>query len=162
MQENTPLLAAKILGDYARHFEMSDWHYTRNLGDLKSINYDNRGDGFWHRLGSAFGYLRGENDTLMQWMQEGKVTWRNRWFMAKFVLLRKEKHLPDGVLDNGGIITFWEETGEYINLVQPSVGAMLSDFLLEDPDNPHAQKISKEILRIIEDNNSRIYERKTD
>jgi hypothetical protein len=63
-------------------------------------------------------------------------------------LLRREANTPDGILDSGNIITFWEETGEYLNLMQPTVGTLIADFILEDPTNPHAIKINKEITRL--------------
>ena len=61
-----------------------------------------------------------------------------------------------GVLDSGNIITFWEETGEYLNLMQPTVGTLVADFIIEDPTNPHAIKINKELTRLLKNYVKRI------
>lgn len=78
-------------------------------------------------------------------------TWQERLrsrFTMPFYLLKRDNNLPDGVLDGGNIITNWEETGEYLNLMQPTVGTLIADFILEDPTNPHAIKINKELTRL--------------
>jgi hypothetical protein len=156
MDESNPLWAAKVLGEYANHFEISDWNYTRNLGSLESINYSGRRDSLWKRIKASLEYLRGDND-FINIMSGGKApSLKDRWSMAKIALTYQDRNLPDGLLDNGAIITFWEETGEYLQLVQPSVGALLAEFLIDEPNNPHAQKISKEILRILEDYKKRV------
>jgi hypothetical protein len=158
MQKNTPFLAAKILGEYANHFEIEDWKYTRNLGNLRKIDYDNESNSLLSRVKTAISYLRGDVDNVMYFLDNNPPSWSKRWGMAKFALTYHDRHLPDGSLDKGSILTFWEETGEYIQLVQPSVGALLAEFLLDEPDNPHAKKISAEILRIIEDYEARLKE----
>lgn len=160
MDRSNPLWAAKVLGEYANHFEISDWNYTRNLGSLKSIEYNDKNNSLRNRLKRAISYLRGEDDYLMAMIQDRPVTWRDRWRMAVFSINFKEKNLPDGRLDNGAILTFWEETGEYLQLVQPSVGNLLAEFLLDQPENPHAQKISKEIVRILDAYEERVNKEK--
>jgi hypothetical protein len=71
-------------------------------------------------------------------------------------LLKRDNNEPDGVLDDGNIITFWEETGEYLNMIQPTVGTLVADFILENPTNPHAIKINKELDRLRKNYNKRI------
>ena len=69
-------------------------------------------------------------------------------FSMPFFLLKRDQNLPDGVLDGGNIITFWSETGYYLSLMQPTVGEMLADFLKEEPENPHAIRMTEEITRL--------------
>lgn len=79
-----------------------------------------------------------------------KTFWKRlRWrLLYARMTLKTEKSFPDGGLQDGSILTQWEEDGEYIQLVQPSVGVLVANFLLEDPDNPHAVLIAAEISRI--------------
>ena len=65
-----------------------------------------------------------------------------------FYAIRRYSNVPDAYLGNGAIITEWVEDGEYIELVQPSVGALIADFLEAEPENEHAKKIAAEIERI--------------
>ena len=127
--------------DYATHFSQSDWNYTRDLGKLHSIRYDLEHETLRGRVKRACGYLFSRQ---AEWEKELPVP---RWRMAKHVM-RRDRNLPDGVLDNGGILVYWEENGEYIQKVQPSVGELVARFLLEDPGNPHAVRIAAELERI--------------
>jgi hypothetical protein len=77
------------------------------------------------------------------------MSFKERIFMF-FYCLKRDKNLPDGSLDEGSIITFWGETGEYLQFVQPSVGDLLVKFLRDQPENPHAIKITEELDRIYE------------
>jgi hypothetical protein len=65
-----------------------------------------------------------------------------------FHAIRRHSNAPDAHLGEGSIITEWVEDGQYIELVQPSVGALLADFLEAEPENEHAKKIAAEIERI--------------
>jgi hypothetical protein len=56
----------------------------------------------------------------------------------------KDTNLPDGQVS--GIITHWEEDGEYIAMFCPYVGREVLKFLRADPDNPHAQAIISAML----------------
>lgn len=128
---------AEDLRAYATHFAPRDWDYTRNLGGLRAIRYVDRHDTLRRRLRSAWGVLTDAPD----WTS--KPHWQVAWAM-----LAREKHLPDGELDNGNIITHWEETGEYLQFVQPSVGALIADWLAAEPESPHAQRVAGEMRRI--------------
>lgn len=64
------------------------------------------------------------------------------------VILSTRKRLPAGVVGGGRIIVLWEEDGKYLQLVQPSVGALIAKFLQEYPDHPHAQRIAEEVMTI--------------
>lgn len=141
---------ADQLRQYATHFAPRDWDYTRDLGDLKELRYTKRGpDGVRYRVKSALGHLFGFNRLSNDELQEmlGPRNLRERFSYALFSL-RRDDNMPDGVLDGGNIITHWEETGEYLQYVQPSVGEMLADWMDAEPDNPHALKIAGEMRRI--------------
>jgi hypothetical protein len=128
---------AETLRAYATHFSPTDWDYTRNLEGLREIRYDNHHDSFLRRLRSAWRVFV----KPPSWIS--KVNWQVAWHM-----LRRERNLPDGVLDNGNVITHWEETGEYLQFVQPSVGALIAEWLAAEPDNSHAQRVAGEMRRI--------------
>lgn len=130
--------AAELLA-YATHFAPQDWNYSRRLGKLKEIRYSYTEDRLPARLWRAVAAL----------MQPRRASWPtlSRGRMA-LLTLERDRHMPDGMLDDGAIITFWEETGEYLQYVQPSVGALLAEWLAIEPEHPHAQKIAAEMRRI--------------
>lgn len=151
---------------YATHFSLHDWDYTRDVGDLTHIRYRRDTTGYNHPVRRA---ARTARTLARQWTRptrmdgmlrlgRGSLKGDTRWERAKdaaaqvratmTVGLRTDDNLPDGVLDNGNVITFWEETGEYIQMVQPSVGELVAQFLIEHPDHPHARMIAAEIARI--------------
>lgn len=132
---------ADQLRQYATHFAPRDWDYSRDLGDLASLRYSQSED-----------TLRGRLRTAARWLFRRTPEWSKGWGPNRFQMaahvLRRDDHLPDGVLDGGSIITHWEETGEYLQYVQPSVGAMLADWMDDDCDSPHAHRIAAEMKRI--------------
>lgn len=132
---------ARLLRAYAEHFVSDPWVYTRDLGNLVDIRRDHPSDRLPGRVRSSLRYLTARPD---EWEKQLGV---NRFRMAAHVL-RRRRNLPDGVLDGGAVITMWEETGEYLQLVQPSVGSLLADLLEAHPELPHAQAIAAELLRI--------------
>ena len=137
----TVVAFADQLRQYAEHFEQRDWNYTRNH-DIRAIYYISA----WARLKDALGYTwRGlfKRDSLSKSL--GLKVSRWRMFRAH---LRYHNHLPDGVLDGGAIITHWEETGEYLQYVQPSVGSLLADWMEAEPESLHALRIAAEMKRI--------------
>lgn len=133
---------AKHLLGYATHFEHRDWNYTRKTGliDIVHERDDER-------------FLRNRIKSSWRWLTRKTPLWSKeiggpgKFQMAMHVLKRRP-NLPDGSLDGGGVITFWEETGEYLQLVQPTVGEMLANWMLAEPENPHAIKIATELARI--------------
>lgn len=137
---------ANQLREYATHFEMRDWNYTREH-DIVTLRYTR----FGSRVRDVAKYtsrhlarkLRRETDNLERITGiKGSLggTIRSHW--------RYHNALPDGVLDDGAIITHWEETGEYLQYVQPSVGALLADLMDAHPDLPEVQAIANEMKRI--------------
>ena len=151
MPENADLAAtvrerAHILRDYATHFAPRDWDYTREHG-IKRIVYKDetaRGgyDHWRNRLKrAAREIVRRRNKPLDRFLPV------NRWYMAR-VHLRGDSNCPDGILDGGNVVTHWEETGEYLQMVQPSVGALLADLMDAHPELPEVQAISTELGRI--------------
>lgn len=139
---------ATNLRDYATHFVQKDWNYTRDLGHMKRIVWHDD-PGLVARVGRALRRLAavGRPDGLSRMMQGDAPGWRWRLAGAK-VALHGDAHLPDGVLDGGGVLTYWEETGEYLQYVQPSVGALLADLMDAHPDLPEVRAIATEMKRI--------------
>lgn len=156
--------AADLLHTFAEHFVPRDWTYTRDH-DIRHIRYDGDFSGYdapGRRLARAVRHLiptfdgnlqralreidtervKGEPFARIKAIKSGLL---RRYYGAK-IRLRTPDHNPDGVLDGGGVIVQWEETGEYIDLVQPQVGSLIADFLQAEPDNPHARKIAGAML----------------
>lgn len=143
--------AVDNLDFYANHFYPRNWDYTR-LHQIKRISYDPDYDyteTLEYRIKRAFRFLFGKAVIF----PKSSLYWRVRMF---FYVLKRDKNLPDGILDGGNVITHWEETGEYLQLVQPSVGALLATFLKEEPENPHAKLIIAELERISDRYDERI------
>lgn len=134
---------AQELRDHATHFEPRDWRYTRDLGDLVALRYGND-PSLWRRVKQAMRYLTGRHGLNLAGLSV------SRWAMIR-VSLERDPRLPDGVLDGGCILTHWEETGEYLQYVQPTVGAMIAEWLTAEPDNPHAVRVATEMRRIQDD-----------
>lgn len=149
--------SAKYLKELADHFEYRDWNYTRQT-HIKSIRYESKYDfpnTLSYRIKSTFRWAF----FPPKFVRILEPTWKDR-LRSRFTMpvhaIRRDPNLPDGVLDGGNIITFWEETGEYLNLMQPTVGTLIADFILEDPTNPHAIKINKELTRLHKNYKKRI------
>ncbi len=141
--------SAKYLKELADHFEYRDWNYTRQT-HIKSIRYESDHDPhnkLSYRFKSALRWAFNPPKFARILEPEWHVRLRSR-VMLPFHFLKRDPNIPDGVLDGGNIITNWEETGEYLNLMQPTVGTLIADFILEDPTNPHAIKINKELTRL--------------
>ena len=148
--------AIKALDFLANKFVEGEWVYSRE-NDIKHIRYEGDNKGYdrldkrirrtlrqlWHAVPIA------PADGLTK-----TFGWKRSWktFPMKAVAIVQvglglDSHRPDGVLSNG-IITHWEEHGEYIMLMQPSVANLLIDFIKDDPDHPSAKAISNELNRI--------------
>lgn len=134
---------AEDLRTYATHFAHRDWNYTR-VSPIKRIQYD-YDDNLKKRIGRSLRYIFHKPPKWLDDELRSDFLWRLR--MAAHVL-RPNLNEPDGVLDNGNIITNWEETAEYLQFVQPTVGEMFAEWMMAEPDNPHAIKIAKEMKRI--------------
>lgn len=151
-------MTKKIVKDFKfmANLFASEWDYTRNH-DIKSIRYKDgplQEDTILRRLKSALECLY-KRDGIFASEFLGPWTIKSRLSFAWHVLQRDD-NLPDGSLAHGKIITYWEEDGEYLQLVQPTVGSLLADFLEQEPENPHAILIVKEMERINRDYNKRL------
>lgn len=134
----------------ATHFEFSDWCYTRRT-KIRHIRYADDWSGYDHPARRA---LR----TLRRFIRRDRIerevfglrcpmAWRHP-LIAVRTGLRTPNNLPDGALDNGNVITHWEEHGEYLQYVQPSIGALLADLMDAHPDLLEVQAIAAEWERI--------------
>lgn len=129
---------------------LDGWVYSRDVGDLEHIRYRSDHTGYNHwtkrvRRAFAWGHLTG-HDRLSRKLRFRESTIRGQVRAARgwiIFSLRKDKNLPDGQIN--GIITHWEEDGEYIALFQPRVGVKVIDFLRAEPGNPYAQAILAEM-----------------
>lgn len=146
-EEQKPVTAVDYFDFLANVFEQRDWNYTRktNLKRIQYVSSHDRTEKLSYRVKTAFNWLFRKSP---DWMEK-KFSLRSRFSMFIFSLQR-DTNLPDGILDGGNIITFWEETGEYLEYVQPSVGSLLANFLKEEPEHPHAKLIIAEMTRILE------------
>jgi hypothetical protein len=131
---------ADQLRQYATHFAPRDWDYTRDVGDLRPLHHGSR----WPHVKRALRYLAEGCSSIFP--EEPKMR-PGRWAMAK-AALRGYDTEPDGVLDGGCIITIWEETGEYLQYVQPTVGALVADLMDAHPDLPEVQAVAAEMKRV--------------
>lgn len=142
--------AVTYLDDMANHFVERDWDYTR-ASNIESIRYKPEYDytnKLSYRIKSALRWAFGPTPRFIKELQWGRKEKLRDRFTMPFYVLKRDRNLPDGVLDGGNVITLWEETGEYLNLVQPTVGALLATFLKEEPEHPHAKIITAELDRI--------------
>ena len=138
----------EYLDALANHFAYRDWDYTR-IDHIKSIRYESDHDPhnkLSYRIKQAAWWMFAKTPDWLKQIQKRNGPYK-RFRMATYAL-KRDPNIPDGVLDSGNIITFWEETGEYLNLMQPTVGALLVAFLKEEPEHPHAKLITKELERL--------------
>lgn len=147
----TPQKSNKTL-DYldalANHFEYRDWDYTR-IDHIKEIRYEAEYDPrnkISYRIKQSLWWMFAKTPDWLKMLEKRNGLYK-RFRMALYAL-KRDPNTPDGVLDSGNIITFWEETGEYLNLMQPTVGALLVTFLKEEPEHPHAKIITTELERL--------------
>lgn len=122
-------------------FVYDDWHCDSDLGGLTSIRYSYPEDTVWGRIKQAF-----------RWLTRKRQPWEamlgvGRFAMARFSLGR-DLHLPDCRLDGGNVLVYWAETAAYVEAMQPKVGALVAEWMLAEPDNPHALAIAREMQRI--------------
>lgn len=136
--------AVKYLDFTANHFVHRDWNYTRDT-DIENILYTkgNR-ETFKQHISSAFRFL-------LTSKKHGVIYDNSLWGRIGmfFYCLKRNVNTPDGQLDDGNILVMWEESGEYLQMVQPSVGALLANFLKAEPEHPHAKLIIAELERIL-------------
>lgn len=133
---------------YATYYDHGDgWKYTRSTG-IRHIRYASDFTGhnkLWGRLKFAAYGLAGLGKR--SWFRPRTV---REWYWSIISTIRvrmwPDDHLPDGMV--GGAIVHWEEDGEYIELVGPTVGVKVADFLEGEPGNPFAVAIAGEIERV--------------
>lgn len=124
------------------------WTYSRNTGGLKHIRYESDYTGYNHwtkRVRRAFDWkhLTGRDSFTRHFRKPGLKNrfWEAYWWIV--VSLRKDSNLPDGQIN--GVITHWEEDGEYIALFQPRVGVKVLEFIKANPENEYARAILDEM-----------------
>lgn len=122
-------------------FVYDDWHAEGDLGGLTSIRYSWSEDTVWGRVKQALRWLTRKRQPWEQMLGVG------RFAMARYAL-RRDRHLPDCRLDGGNVLVYWSETADYIQQMQPKVGALVAEWMLAEPDNPHALAIAREMQRI--------------
>lgn len=148
MTDDVREVAAELKA-YATHFEHRDWNYTRHH-NLKHVRRKSDYSGYdhpWQRVKRwADDYLPGKRTS---WLAKEcqKLAWRHPWIHLR-ASLQTERNLPDGMLDSGNILVFWEEVAEYLQYVQPSVGELLADLMDRHPELPEVQAIAAEMKRI--------------
>lgn len=158
----SPEEVGSIIRSLATHHNHgAGWRWTRFTGDLLHIRFRSDFTGYYHwtkrwSRGLDWKHLSGR-DSLSKALglhgsTKGKPVLKRlqnvyytalAWFR---VSVRKHTNMPDGTINGNPI--FWEEDGEYIEVVGPTVGEKIADFLEQDPTNPHAIAIATEIQRI--------------
>ena len=136
---------------YATHHDHGDgWTYTRDLKGMKHIRYASDFTGrntLWNRTRNTVSGLAGLGKRSIF-----RPTGLRDWFWSILATIRVrmllDDHMPDGALNGGIVITHWEEDGEYIEWVGPTVGEKIADFLEAEPENPHAVLIATEMMRV--------------
>lgn len=149
--KNPDRIGAVLRARATHHHHGEGWSYSRDTGGLQHIRYkrDYTGRNHWtKRLKRATDpkKLLGTNSVFREARRGNPrrmAAYAYAWFLVCF---RKDSHFPDGQI-NGNLV-FWEEDGEYIEMVGPTVGVKIADFLEAEPENPHAIAISEEIQRV--------------
>lgn len=168
--KHTPDKIGHILNSRATHHGHGNgWTWTRNTGELEHIRFTSDHTGYNHwtqRLRRALNWkhLTGRDEITKSFRSKSAEKERYQENKAKYgfwkanflrlypaiawfkVSMFKDTNRPDGTI-NGNLI-FWEEDGEYIEMVGPTVGEKIAEFLIAEPSNPHAVAISNEIQRI--------------
>lgn len=150
--------ASYILRLRAEYFVQDEWQYTRNSKIVHIIQSDEfkgrraplkrlkRFADYTVGMPLRAKFLKNKPDWERQLLRDSKFGFRDLKIFSKLALF--DPIQPDGSLADGTVITFWEEIGEYLQLVQPSTGSILAEFLHLDPMHPSAQKLAKQILDI--------------
>lgn len=138
-----------LLSRATQHNHGDGWVYTSDVGDLEYIRYrhDHTGrNSLLRRIRHAFNWkvLTGA-DSLFDRQRTPRLQLLHIWSWI-IISIRKERNLPDGTV--GPVIAFWEEDGEYIEMVGPTIGERIAAFLISEPTNPHAVAIAAEIRRV--------------
>lgn len=133
-------------------FAERQWRYTRNLGNLKRIVYDEEWERLPNRIRHTFKMFASDPKWLKEINRDGGIKSRiSHKYYILVVGLRRNKHLPDGIMENASVLTHWEEEGEYIQLVSPAVGDILVEWLENDSENPYAQRVVEKMKEILDD-----------
>lgn len=130
------------------------WEYSRDTGGLKHIRYESDYTGWNHWRKRLRRAMRAWNpkrywkptDSLDKLFTDRAKTLKGYFIHAwaySQVALQLDDNLPDGQIN--GIITHWEEDGEYIALFQPRVGMKVLEFIKANPENEYARAILDEM-----------------
>ena len=151
--------AADLLEAYPFVREDENWQYSRDTR-VTRIRFKDQFEGYdhpWRRIkrwAEEYRFWRKPKNFLEEMGRD--IAWKHPIIHAKGDLLT-ERHIPDGSLMNDGIIVFWEEYGEYIQLIQPQVGDLIAALLRAHPTLPEVQAVVEKILSIQEDYRTRVY-----
>lgn len=139
--------ATEYLRGLAERGALSDWSYTRlhRVSRVEHIGDPSSWERFKNAARAAFKFPF-RLDSL------AKMLGLSRWYVYKYKIKqewRGKRRIPDGSLKGGSILSYWEEDGEYIQIMQPSVGLLIADWLDANPDDPHAVKVRDQMEKII-------------
>lgn len=151
-------LAQFVTDKFAKNHE--PWVYSRDTDRLKHIRYtsDYTGHNKWTKRLKRFfrditvehfnptGFFKqfSEDQTLFTRIKDWPMIVRVYWSIH----IMKEDNLPDGQVN--GIITHWEEDGEYIMLFNPVVGREVLKYLKEKPGEIWARNILDAMVKSYE------------
>lgn len=148
---------AEYLRSYATHFAPRDWQWTRKHS-IKTY-YTNT---FMDRVKDSLWWVwrDAKKRVLRQRSGVDELLFKVSWWRMRKAHWRAHNHVPDGHFEGAAVIAHWEEDGEYIQMVQPQVGALIADLMDAHPDLPEVQAVAAEMKRIADDYHRRVMEEK--
>lgn len=160
MEKDEVIKWAGILKRYATHHVHDDWPYSRDKGAIMYAVHER--DYFFdsHYLKEIRGSItraftgvrrvrKGSIDALLY--KPGKLTLKDRLFELSMVPLWLKRSVLNNRIGYDGMVNgnlfLWEEDGEYVNVANPKVGALLADWMIAEPESEFAQKIAAQIKK---------------
>lgn len=146
--------SAEILKARATHHDHGEgWIYSRDSLGLEAMYYEHTRTGYDHwtqRLKRALkiSELLG-HDGLSKQLGWQPRNLKDYWYQARAhftINFFRSRSLPDGQINGNPV--HWEEDGEYIECVGPTIGVKVAEFLENEPNNPYAVAIAEEMNRI--------------
>lgn len=102
---------------------------------------------WWERVKHSVRWLNPRRSRYLKW--DTKVPYLWRFGMAWFCYRKTRYETVDDVLDGNNYFT-WGEAADYVVMVQPLVGEVIGQFLIDEPDHPHAIKIAETVREALD------------
>lgn len=102
---------------------------------------------WWERVKYSVRWLNPRRSRYLKW--DTKVPYLWRFGMVWFCYRKSRYETVDDVLDGNNYFT-WGEAADYVVMVQPLVGEVIGQFLIDEPDHPHAIKIAEAVREALD------------